>query len=90
MAFVGMSPEAIRSVATGLSNQAESLNSVITTVESAIGEAEANWKGLDSTNFVNDWSGNYKVGLQTATDAISQLSQQANTQADAQEQTSNA
>ncbi|RJS45369.1 WXG100 family type VII secretion target [Nocardioides cavernaquae] len=90
MAFVGMSPEAIRQVATGLSNNAESLNSVITTVESAIQEAEANWKGLDSTNFVNDWSGQHKVTLQTATDAISQLSQSANQQADQQETTSNA
>ncbi|MDO7867826.1 hypothetical protein [Nocardioides jiangxiensis] len=90
MAFTGMNIEAIKNVATQLTQQSDALNNVISVVDGQIQTAEQNWHGADATAFADEWNSAHKAALQQAATAIGQMATDATNQASQQEATSNA
>ena len=88
MAFEGMDVAAVQGISKQLANQATAIQTVISTVDSIVGNAGSVWHGPDVTKFVSDWH-SHKSALTNAQTAIHNLSLKAMQNANAQNTTSN-
>jgi uncharacterized protein YukE len=87
MAFEGMDVAAVQGISKQLANQATAIGTVISTVDSIVGNAGSVWQGPDVSKFVADWH-SHKSALTSAQTAITHLSQKAMQNANTQDATS--
>lgn len=87
--FSGMNFESILGqVVPGFSRQSEAVNHVIQEVERLIGTVQTEWKGNDSTQFIQKWQSEYRRPLQQLAQELQQLSELAKRNAERQRDTS--
>ena len=73
MAFEGMDPEVIRSIAGKLNTHGGQLQHVMSGCQSALSSAQNAWKGPDSQKFQSEWSSSYKPAIQRAHDDLASM-----------------
>lgn len=77
MAIEGMDVEQVRNIGHQLQQQGHAINSVISTVDRLINEAESVWKGNDATQFRDWWTSQHRPHLVQVEQAIAGLGQSA-------------
>lgn len=85
MAWLGMNLDTVQGELPKWENLSEEINDVITKVQAQVTEADANWNGQDSEQFVQEWSSTHQPALVKIKALIDNLVQQLN--ADIQQQT---
>lgn len=86
--FIGMDPAAVRSLAGQLNAKADEIRTIAANLSSTLDSTQ--WVGNDATNFRSDWSSSHRTQLMNVADALSDASTRATSNAEAQEQASNA
>lgn len=86
MAMIGMDVEVVRGLARTFEQKATAIDEIITTINSQLSSVE--WKGNDAEQFRNDWNTTLTTQLRNVAQALRDAQQKANTNAQAQEQTS--
>jgi uncharacterized protein YukE len=84
--YLGMDPEQVRQMAAALTAGATEVRELTASIGAQI-EA-ASWTGQDREAFVSEWQTMHAPGLTLAADALDSAATKANSNADAQEQTS--
>lgn len=85
--MIGMDPGAIRKLAVGLDQKAESITRTSTTVDRLVAEIVSQWSGPDSAQFQANWP-QHRSTLETLAISIRELAISARRNADAQESVS--
>jgi uncharacterized protein YukE len=86
--MVGADIEALRLLADKFDEGSDKLETIVTTVESAVPQADG-WSGPDAEGFRQEWSGSHLVRLRETAVALSEVAGKVRSNADAQEETSN-
>lgn len=86
--MVGADIEALRLLADKFDEGSDRLESIVTTVESAVPQQNG-WSGPDAEGFRQEWSGTHLVKLRETAAALGEVAGKVRSNADAQEQTSN-
>lgn len=86
--MVGADIEALRLLADKFDEGSERLETIVTTVESAVPQQNG-WSGPDAEGFRQEWSGTHLVKLRETAAALGEVAGKVRSNADAQEQTSN-
>ena len=84
--FEGMDTTEVRNRANQAKSVASDWHSKIATLDKQVRGLD--WRGKDHDRYLNDWQNAVK-GINSACDAINQLTTKLNQNADAQDQTSN-
>ena len=87
--FVGMDVEAVEGIGRQLKSKSGEIESLIQAIQGLVGQAEASWKGKDSTEFKNWWDSQHKPALLRLKEAIDGLGQSALNNATEQRSVSN-
>ncbi len=87
MAMIGMDVQQVRDLATQFGAKADAINDIITEITNRLNSTE--WKGSDADQFKNDWNSNLTTQLRNVAQALRDAQQKANSNAQAQEDTSN-
>jgi uncharacterized protein YukE len=88
MAIEGMDIAGVQAIVVKLNGQIKALESVRTSVNSAVSSATSVWKGPDVAKFQADWQ-SHQASLQRAEQAITELVTKAKSNIAQQQQTSN-
>jgi uncharacterized protein YukE len=86
--FIGMDPAAVRALAGQLNAKADEIRTIATNLSSTLEHTQ--WVGNDATNFRGDWNSSHRTQLMNVADALSEASTRATSNAEQQEQASNA
>lgn len=86
--MVGADIEALRLLADKFDEGSERLETIVTTVESAVPQ-ENGWSGPDAEGFRQEWTGSHLVRLRETAVALTDVAGKVRANADAQEATSN-
>ena len=86
MALYGMDVEQVRSLASLLTQKADSIEQVIQEITNRL--AGTDWKGPDAEQFRNDWNSTLVPSLRRVKDTLTETSQRATRNAQDQEQAS--
>lgn len=86
MSFTGMDISQVRQLGQQLTQKAEEIETIMSTLTSALQGAQ--WVGTDRTNFESDWNGQYCTSLRTVATGLRDAATRANANADQQEQAS--
>lgn len=87
MAFKGMNPEEGREVASAITEAGQQILDVIDGITSTVNSVE--WVGPDYDNYQGDWNGFVSGAVTGVVDGLKAKSDELNTHADEQDQTSN-
>lgn len=82
----GLDVQAVRSLGTQLSTEADALEQTLRKLSSSL--AQTQWVGPDATKFRNEWDSQHSVALRNVIEALRVTSSNAKSNADAQEQVS--
>jgi hypothetical protein len=85
--MVGADIEALRLLADKFDEGSDRLETIVTTVESAVPQ-DSGWSGPDAEGFRQEWSGSHLVKLRETAAALGEVAGKVRSNADAQEQTS--
>ena len=85
MAWLGMNLETVQGEIPKWNQLAEDINTIITTVNTQVQQANEAWNGKDSDDFIQDWEGQHRPALEKIKGLIENLHQQL--QGDVQQQT---
>lgn len=86
--MVGADIEALRLLADKFDEGSDKLETIVTTVESAVPQSDG-WSGPDAEGFRQEWSGSHLVRLRETAVALTDVAGKVRANADAQETTSN-
>ena len=86
--FVGMDPEAVRTLARQLELKAGEIDTIATTLSTQIDGTT--WLGRDADAFRGDWAGTYRTQLAAVSAALREASTRATNNAAQQEEASRA
>ncbi|MEU0880528.1 hypothetical protein ABZ345_18145 [Lentzea sp. NPDC005914] len=86
--FIGMDPEAVRTLARQLELKAGEIDTIASTLSSQIDGTT--WLGRDADGFRSDWSGTYRTQLAAVSTALREASTRAANNAVQQEEASRA
>jgi WXG100 family type VII secretion target len=87
MAVWGLDVQQVRTLSSQLTQKAEEIESILSTLTSTLGATQ--WEGPDATSFRNEWSGTHTAALRQVINALRDASQKASQNAAAQENISN-
>lgn len=82
----GLDVQQVRQLGTSLDQEADSIDQTISKLTGVLNNTQ--WTGPDATQFRNDWTGAHTSALRKVSQALREVAQQARTNAQAQEQTS--
>lgn len=86
--FVGMDPEAVRTLARQLELKAGEIDTIAQTLSTQVDGTT--WLGRDADTFRSDWAGTYRTQLATVSNALREASARATNNAAQQEEASRA
>lgn len=86
--MVGADIEALRLLADKFDEGSDKLETIVTTVESAVPQSDG-WSGPDAEGFRQEWSGSHLIRLRETAAALTDVAGKVRANADAQESTSN-
>jgi len=86
--FIGMDPQAVRTLATQLNSNADQIDALANALTSQLGNTQ--WVGTDATSFRTDWESRHRPQLMSVASALREAATRANVNAQQQEQTSSA
>lgn len=89
MAWLGMNLDTVKGELPKWVQLKEDLNNVITSVNTQVNEADQNWNGPDSEQFVSEWESNHRPNLERIVGLLEALEQQLNRDIAGQESASN-
>ena len=82
----GLDVQQVRELGTNLDREADSIDAILSKLTGVLNNTQ--WSGPDATQFRSDWSGAHSASLRKVGQALRDTAQQARTNAQAQEQTS--
>jgi uncharacterized protein YukE len=85
--YLGLDPQAVRSLASQLTNAAGEIKNVTGQLTNALQNTP--WTGPDREQFVNDWQSNHVSQLTNVANALEAAAQHATANAQQQENASN-
>ncbi|MGE9782714.1 WXG100 family type VII secretion target [Janibacter sp. CX7] len=84
MAWLGMNLETVKGEIPKWQQLAEDINTIITTVNTQVQQADEAWNGKDSDDFISEWEGQHRPALEKIKGLIENL--QGQLQGDVQQQ----
>jgi len=72
MALVGMDTDLATTQAQQLATQGvDAISTLISTLDSLVGQINSNWQGNDANNFHNEWTSNHRTQLHNIFNSLS-------------------
>ncbi|GGS54349.1 WXG100 family type VII secretion target [Actinokineospora fastidiosa] len=86
--FIGMDPQAVRTLATQLTANADQIDSLANALNAQLQGTQ--WVGQDASSFRSDWESRHRPQLAAVASALRDAATRATVNAQQQEQTSSA